>query len=147
MTYYRVYLNNNKCSNKTKIDNVRLINNNEIEEYFEPLEILAYSSLGFINNYLVDVITNKKIYLDNGSISPNITYKSKKKVSDKELIDIYNKYKNLSQLEINRYKNGMEKIEKDSISAYKDYIEEINSNHKLYVNAINYFNNYNDNIV
>ncbi len=147
MTYYRVYLNNNKCSNKTKIDNVRLINNNEIEEYFEPLEILAYSSLGFINNYLVDVITNKKIYLDNGSISPNITYKSKKKVSDKELIDIYNKYKNLSQLEINRYKNGMEKIEKDSISAYKDYIEEINNNHKLYVNAINYFNNYNDNIV
>ena len=67
--------------------------------------------------------TKKKIYLNDGVPRPNITYSSKREVSDSDLIRISEIYKELSNDELLRYKNGLEEIEKESIMKYNKTVE------------------------
>ena len=126
MKYYLLCLDNNKCSNPTKISSVKLVKDIpyfDEENHYESIELLAYETGTFLNSYMVDVITGKKIYLNDGTPKPDITYSSKKEVSDSDLIRISEIYKNLSNDELLRYKNGLDEIEKTSISNYNKMVE------------------------
>ena len=126
MKYYLLCLDNNKCSNPTKINGVRLVKDIpyfDEDNHYEPVELLAYETGVFYNSYMVDVITGKKIYLNDGVPRPNITYSSKREVSDSDLIRISEIYKELSNDELLRYKNGLEEIEKESIIKYNKTVE------------------------
>jgi len=114
MKYYSLYLNNNKCNNKTKIDKIKLIykdNFNDKFSYYENIELLAYEGGKFNSNYMVDVLTGKKIYLDDGIIKPFITYKNKIHLSDDKAEEILKKYNELTKEENNRYKDNLNEKE------------------------------------
>lgn len=150
MKYYILCLNNNENSNKTKIADVKHISGIDgipETESFESLEILAYSDGKFLSSYMIDVITGKKIYLDDGNLSPNLTYKSKLFVNDKKLIELYQKYKSLSCDDILRYKDGINKIEEISRNKYNSYIEEKINNKIKYENAFNYLSKLGKNVI
>ncbi len=138
MKYYLLYLNNNSCSNKTKVENVILkedIPNIEETISYDSLEVLAYENSKFFDNYMIDVLTKKKIYFSDEEILPHITYNFKKEVSDDELINIYEKYKNLTIEDIERYENGLNKIEEESINKYNDYMNKLNEKENKFKNA------------
>ena len=89
---------------------------------------------------MIDVLTGKKIYLDNDTITPHITYTFKSEVNEDTLIKIYEKYKKLSKKELERYKKGIESIEKTAIINYNDYIKSIEEKREKYNNACIYIN-------
>ena len=125
MEYYSLYLNNNKCSNKTKIDRIKLICKDEFDEelsIYENLEILAYKGGKFNSNYMIDLLTGKKIYLDDGVIKPNITYKNSIHLKEDKVKEILNKYSNLTKEELNKYKNSLNEIENISVNNYLEFI-------------------------
>ena len=127
MKYFLLCLDNNKCSNPTKISGVKLVQSIpsvEDESYYEPVELLAYETGMFYNSRMIDVLTGKEIFLNDGSTIPHITYSSKKQIAESELIRISEIYKNLSEDELNRYKKGLNEIESISINNYNRMIEE-----------------------
>ena len=78
----------------------------------------------FYNSRMIDVLTGKEIFLNDGSTIPHITYSSKKQIAESELIRISEIYENLSEDELNRYKKGLNEIESISINNYNRMIEE-----------------------
>ena len=143
MKYYILYLNDNTCYNKTKIEDVILTQEIPFDKnsnIYEPLEVLAYDTAKFYNGCMTDVLTGEKIYFDDGIIKPEITYAYKTEAKQDELIRIYDKYKNLSKEELKRYKDGLSKIKKTSSDKYKKYIKTEEMKNYKYENACNFMN-------
>ncbi len=120
MKYYLLYLNNNECTNKARIKDVKLIQSVNDEKIYENIEVLAYETGKFISSHMYDVITKKEIFY--GDNVNGISYKSKIPVSKETLNKILNKYNNLTHEEINRYKKGIFEIEKNSILKYNELL-------------------------
>lgn len=118
MKFYFLYLNNNDCVNKSRIKNVKLIQSVGDENIYEHVEVLAYEKGDFIETHMFDVITHKEIYANENK--KGISYKSKIPVSKEALKRVLNKYNNLTNEEIKRYKKGILEIERNSIIKYRE---------------------------
>lgn len=116
MQYYLLYLNNNDCSNKARIKNVKLIQSISDIQIYENIEVLGYETGKFIDSHMYDYITNKEIF-PNGNKNV-ITYKSKIPVSSSALDRILEKYKHLTNEELIRYKKGLLEIERNSVTNF-----------------------------
>ncbi len=113
MKYYMVSLNNNDCINKSKIKNVKLIQSVSDENIYEHVEVLAYETGLFVDNHMYDVITHKELFFGNNV--KGLSYSEKIQVNNETLKKILDKYNNLSNEELIRYKNGLNEIERKSI--------------------------------
>ena len=112
MKYYFLYLNNNDCVNKARIKNVKLIQSVSDENIYENIEVLGYETGKFMNAHMYDVITHKEIFSDPSS--KGLYYKSKIPASDSALKRVLDKYNNLTNEELIRYKKGLIEIENNS---------------------------------
>ena len=118
MKYYTVSLNNNDCVNKSRIKNVKLIQSVSDEETYENVEILAYESGMFVDNHMYDVITHKELFF--GDNVKGLSYSQRTLINEDTLKNILNKYNNLTNEELIRYKEGLNEIERISISKYNE---------------------------
>lgn len=122
MKYYVLNLKNNKSSNPIKIKNVKLVRHIpdlDIEDEYEGVEVLAYEVGTFVGTHMIDVITGKSIFQDDGNSTQKLQYKSSYLLNEMELNKIKEKYDNLSDDEIERYKKGINEIENVYIFATK----------------------------
>ena len=144
MKYFLLCLDNNKCSNPTKISGVKLVQSIpsiEDESYYEPVELIAYETGMFYNSRMIDVLTGKEIYLNDGNTIPHITYSSKSEISESEMIRISEIYKNLSDNELERYKKGLNELETIAINNYNRMIEEKELYNNRLRNATSFLSN------
>ena len=126
MNYYTLSIKNNPCNNKTKIKNVKRINYSSIfnmEDEYESVDLLAVESGLLFNSYMIDIISGKKIYFDDGSENNHIKYTTCKKVSKSELKRIIELYNSLTPDDIIRYKKGMYNIERIAINEYLNHLD------------------------
>ena len=140
MKYYLLHLNNNSCSNKSKIDNVKLVQElpSDSYSYYQSIPVLAYESFELFKTCMIDVLTGKKIYLDEGNLMPAITYTCKIEISEKEKINISELYKSMSKEDIERYKKGMCEIETNAKIKYYESIQKEETYNNRLINANKY---------
>lgn len=129
--YYILYLNNNKSSNPSVIDNViykgeeydlpEIMEEAKLISVYEPLEILAVKTLFCFR----DVISGEIISSCEKGNEDALTYYKCIKASRSDIIRITNKYKSMSLYDIKRYKDGLIKIKELSNRLYREKQEKL----------------------
>ena len=129
--YYILYLNNNKSSNPSVIDDViylgqeydlpEIMEGSKLVSIYEPLEILAVKTMFCFR----DVISGEVINSSKNNDESGLTYYKCIKASRKDIIRITRKYKCMSSNDIKRYKDGLFKIKELSNKLYKEKQEKL----------------------
>lgn len=129
--YYILYLNNNKSSNPSVIDNViykgeqydlpEVMEEAKLISVYEPLEILAVKTLFSFK----DVISGEVISPCEKDNEDGLTYYKCVKASRSDIIRITHKYEAMSKYDIMRYKEGLLKIKDLSNRLYKERQEKL----------------------
>ena len=129
--YYILYLNNNKSSNPSVIDNViymgqqydlpEVMEEAKLISVYEPLEILAVKTLFSYR----DIITGEIISSYEKGNEDGLTYYKCVKASRKDIIRISRKYEVMSSLDIKRYKDALLNIKEISNKLYREKQEKL----------------------
>ena len=129
--YYILYLNNNKSSNPSVIDNViymgqqydlpEVMEEAKLVSVYEPLEILAVKTLFSFR----DVITGEVITSCGKGNEDGLTYYKSVKACRNDIIRISRKYEVMSSLDIKRYKDALLYIKEMSNKLYREKQEKL----------------------
>lgn len=124
--YYILALNNNDSVNPMRVDNIiykgemydlpEEMEEAVLESVYEPLEILAVKGLFSLR----DVITGDVYESSTNGDVPGLSYFKCVLASRKDIIRITKKYESMSNDDINRYKNALNKIKQISINKYNE---------------------------
>ena len=129
--YYILYLNNNKSSNPSVIDNVfykgeqydlpEVMEEAKLISVYEPLEILVVKTLFSFR----DVISGEIISSCEKGNEDGLTYYKCVKASRSDIIRITRKYESMSSMDIKRYKDGLKQIKEFSNKLYREKQEKL----------------------
>lgn len=130
--YYILALNNNESKNPMKIDNIiykgeeyslpQIIIDAIKESVFEGVEVLAVKTLLSFRDVITgEIITNSSTGIENG-----VSYYKAVKAKREDIIRITKLYESMSNEDVQRYKNAMNKIKEKSIRIYLEKLAEEN---------------------
>lgn len=124
--YYLIALNHNDSKDPMKIDDViykgemydlpEIMEEAVLRSVYEPLEILAVKGMFGLR----DLISGEVLIPSNSGIENGLSYFKCVSASRKDIIRITKKYERMSNYDIKRYKEAINRIKEKSISKYLD---------------------------